>query len=259
MGLDWGIGRYEETGVTLEPVAEIVAAAAGVVRGETALDLGCGTGNAAIALAKAGANVVAVDPAARLLQVTRERAAAAGVVLDVRSGEAAAIPLEDASAGLIVSVFAAIFAPDPAAALTEMKRVLAPGGRILLTAWIPGYGMGKAYESLGRAMAQALGHPVQPDRFAWHDHASLSALAEPLGLSVSIDEHSIKFTADSPEAQVDFDATTHPMWIDSFAQLAAVGAGEDVLRVPALQALREVNEDPAAFRTTSRYVIATLR
>ena len=76
MGVDWGLGRYEETAAALEPVAGIVVDHADVKPGERALDLGCGTGNAAMALARAGAIVTAVDPAARLLEVTRSRAAA---------------------------------------------------------------------------------------------------------------------------------------------------------------------------------------
>lgn len=257
--VDWGIGRYEETAKDLEPVAETIVQRAAVRVGERALDLGCGTGNAAIELARAGAEVVAVEPSTRLLDVARDRAAAQGLSVDVRQGEAAAIPLDDASVDLIVSVFAVIFAPDEAAAMTEMKRVLAPGGRILLTAWVPGVGVGKAYAALGPALLAATGAPPPPPPFAWHEAATLAALAGKHGLAVSTEELAIVFNADSPEAYVERDATTHPMWLDGFARLREVGAGEDVLRAPAIAALREVNEDPSAFRTTSRYVIATLR
>lgn len=258
MALDWGIGHYETTGKELEPVAAMVVQAAGVRSGERALDLGCGSGNAALELARAGALVSAVDPSRRLVEVTRARAAQTGLTVDAMVGEAAAIPLGDASMDLIVSVFAVIFAADPAAAIADMRRVLAPGGRILLTAWVPGYGMGKAYAALGPAMAAALGGPPPPTPFAWHDRDTLSALVEPHGLDVRMEERAIAFTADSPQAQVETDATTHPMWIDALTQLRQAGAGEQVIRQPALAALHEVNEDPAAFKTTSRYVIATL-
>lgn len=259
MAVDWGIGRYEETAKALEPIAELVVRRAGVRTGERTLDLGCGTGNAAIELARARADVVAVEPSSRLAAVARERAAVEGLAVDIREGEAAAIPLADASVDLIVSVFAVIFAPDAAAALTEMKRVLAPGGRILITAWIPGIGVGKAYSTLGPAIAKATGAAPGPMPFQWHDEPTVAALAAPLGLAVAMEQESIAFTADSPEAYVELDATTHPMWIDGLAQLRAVGAGEDVMRLPALEALRAINEDPSAFRATSRYVIATLR
>ncbi|HEX3706758.1 MAG TPA: class I SAM-dependent methyltransferase [Mycobacteriales bacterium] len=258
MALDWGIGEYEQTASELEPVAGIVVDHVDVKPGERALDLGCGTGNAALALARAGAVVTAVDPAPRLLEVTRSRAATEALTLDVREGEAATIPLGDHSADVIVSVFAVIFAPDPPAAMAEMARVLAPGGRIVLTAWIPGYGMGQAYAALGTYLSEELGLPTPPARFAWHDRGVLTGLAEPHGFDVSLDEVSIAFRAESPEAQVELDATAHPMWLDTLAQVRDAGGDEQVMRERVTVALHDINEDPAAFRTTSRYVIATL-
>jgi SAM-dependent methyltransferase len=258
MAVDWGNGRYEETAAVLEPVAEIVAERVGVVRGERALDLGCGTGNAALALARAGAEVTAIDPATRLVSVTRERAADAGLSIDVQVGEAAAIPLPDDSVDVIVSVFAVIFAPDPRAAIAEMARVLAPGGRIVLTAWIPGYGIGRAYAALGSYLGDELGLPAPPPPFAWHDRAALLGLAEPHGLGVALDEVSITFRADSPESYLELDRTTHPMWLETAANVRANGGDESVLNARMLAALQDVNEDPAAFRATSRYVIASL-
>jgi len=258
VALDWGIGQYELMAADLEPVSEIVVQRATVRAGERALDLGCGTGNASVQLARAGAVVTAVDPSTRLLDVTRERVSAAGLNVDIRLGEAAAIPLDDDSADLIVSVFAAIFAPDPAAAMADMSRVLAPGGRILLTAWIPGVGIGKAYAALGPVVAAATGAPPQ-ERYAWHDLATVSELAKPYGLTVSSEEHTIAFTGESPEAQVAIDAENHPVWIDTREQLRAAGADECVAFDAALAALHEINEDPAAFRATSHYVIVTLR
>lgn len=258
MALDWGIGRYEETAKQLEPVATLVVRQAAIKSGQRALDLGCGTGNAALELAGCGAKVIAVDPSPRLVEVTRQRATAAGVPVDVRQGEAAAIPVDDDSIDVIISVFAVIFAPDPSAAIADIKRVLAPGGRVLLTAWIPGSGIGSAYAGLGPAVARATGVAPPPTPFGWHDTAALSALAAPHGLTVKLEEASIALTAESPEAHLERDATTQPRWVDALAQLREAGVGEEVIRTPALAALRGANEDPAGFRVTSRYVIATL-
>jgi SAM-dependent methyltransferase len=255
--VDWGIGRYELMAADLDPAAEVVVERAAVRSGERALDLGCGTGNAALKLARDGAHVTAVDPSTRLLEVTRQRADEAGASVDVRQGDAAAIPLADESVDLIVSVFAVFLAPDPIAAVAEMKRVLAPGGRILLTAWIPGVGIGKAYAALGPVLAAATG-TAPAERFPWHDVETLDTLAKPHGLAVTLEELEISFTGESPESQVDLDAENHPVWLDTRAQLRAAGADENLAREAALTALREINEDPSGFRATSHYVIATL-
>jgi SAM-dependent methyltransferase len=259
MALDWGIGRYEETARGLEPVAATVVDRAGVQPGERALDLGCGTGNVSLELARAGAIVTAIDPASRLVDVTRDRLSAAGLAVDARLGEAAAIPLDAGSLDLVVSVFAVIFAPDPSAAVAEMARVRAGNGRILLTAWVPGYGMSQAYAALGAAAARASGADAPPPRFAWHDPAVLTPLAEAHGLTISVEELELTFTADSPEAQVDLDATNHPMWLDALATLRSGGGDEAAVREQVLASLRQVNESTQGFSTTSRYVIATLR
>jgi ubiquinone/menaquinone biosynthesis C-methylase UbiE len=52
---DWGVGRYEDTAARLEPVARGVVERAAPVAGEHVLDVGCGTGNAALLAAARGA------------------------------------------------------------------------------------------------------------------------------------------------------------------------------------------------------------
>ena len=137
MRLDWGLGRYETTAVALSPVAAAVVERAAISSGDRVVDVGCGTGNAALLAARLGAQTTGVDPAARLLDVARARAAESGVTATFVQGDAASIPVATASADVVLSVFGVIFAPDPVAAAAEMARVTAPGGRILLTAWIP--------------------------------------------------------------------------------------------------------------------------
>ena len=74
--MDWGAGRYEEIAVGLLPAARLVVDVAGPRPGEHVVDVGCGTGNAALLAAARGAKVTGVDPAARLVDVARDEAAA---------------------------------------------------------------------------------------------------------------------------------------------------------------------------------------
>src|SRR5215207_5902483 len=108
---DWGIGRYEHTATRLEPAARVVVEAAAPVAGERVVDVGCGTGNAALLAAERGAVVTGVDPAPRLLDVARAEAAARGLDVTFARGQAAEIPLEDGEADVMLSVFGVIFAP----------------------------------------------------------------------------------------------------------------------------------------------------
>ncbi|HZE49212.1 MAG TPA: methyltransferase domain-containing protein, partial [Jatrophihabitantaceae bacterium] len=253
--IDWGTGHYEETAAQLQRAAEVVIAAARVRAGERVLDVGCGTGNAALLAAQAGAQVVGVDPAARLLDVARDRAAAEQLAVTFLPGDAAAIPLEDSSADAVVSVFAVIFAPDPEAAAAEMARVLAPGGRIVLSAWWPDGAMIRMTSKAADTVRKAVGAPPAPPGFAWQDQDALSALFAPYGLHVTVDEHSLAFTATSAKDYFDL-ASRHPMAVVGLAVLDRLGQG-DALRADLLALVEDGNEDPAAFRMTSRYVVAT--
>src|SRR5258706_16100213 len=96
--MDWGIGRHEIFAEQLLPAAVAVVRTAALKRGERVLDLGCGTGNAALLAAEQGALVIGVDPAPRLLEVARTRAAANhGFEIEFLIGDAASLPIENAS------------------------------------------------------------------------------------------------------------------------------------------------------------------
>ena len=224
--------------------------------GERVVDLGCGTGNAAFLAAACGAQVTGVDPAARLLDVARDRAANEGARITFLPGEAAAVPIDDGSADVIVSVFAVIFAADPAAAAAEMSRVVTADGRIVLSAWIPQGTMFEFASAAGEAVRQALGAPPPPPPFAWHDRDALSVLLAPHGFKVEVEEHRLSFTGTSPAAYLDGESRDHPMAVAGLAVLEGLGRAE-VLRERLLQVLVAGNEDPTGFRTTSQYVIAT--
>jgi ubiquinone/menaquinone biosynthesis C-methylase UbiE len=114
-------------------------------QGSKVLDVGCGTGNAAIPLARAGANVIGVDIATNLLEQARARAGSEGLKIDFREGDVEALPFPAAEFDAVVSMFGAMFAPRPALVATELARVCRVDGFIAMANWTPTGFVGKNF------------------------------------------------------------------------------------------------------------------
>jgi SAM-dependent methyltransferase len=266
--IDWGVGSYEPTGELLAPVSEAVVELAEPLAGRTVLDLGCGTGNAALAAAARGAVVTGVDPASRLLEVARGRAAERGLEIEFVSGDATKIPVPDQSADLVMSVFGVIFAPDPASAVAEIARVVAPDGQVVITDWLPGGPLtivnGTAAKFLGEVFgsAQPPAEPVdKPKSLAWHDPEALQAAFAPYGFSVEVERRSLAFTGASVEDYLERSAT-HPMAVTADKALGQRPDADELraeLRSRILAAAQSVNEADTGYRLTAGYTIATIR
>ncbi len=94
-------------------------------------DLGCGTGRTAAALAPYVGKVIAVDASAEMLGAARERLGGAGNV-DLRTGELEALPIEDGAVDLALLVLVLHHVGDPQVVLRDARRIVAPGGRLLV-------------------------------------------------------------------------------------------------------------------------------
>src|SRR4051812_9673456 len=253
--VDWSAGEYERTAAELEPAGRLVVARAAIAPGERLLDVACGTGNAALTAAAAGARVNGLDGAPRLVDVARARAAEAGLDAEFVVGDALDLPFEDGAFDAIVSVFGVIFVPDPARAIAEIVRVLAPGGRALLSAWRPEGPVTGMVGVLGRGLAAA-GAPSR-ERFAWHEAPAVAELAAPHGATVDAEDGSLTIEANSPEAYFAASEEHHPMSLAGRPILERAGTYA-ALREEALGVLRAGNEDPAGFRVTSPYRVVRL-
>ena len=259
--MEWGEGCYEVIAEQLFPAAEVVVERAAPTGGDRMLDLGCGTGSAALLGAERGATVTGVDPAERLLSVAAAEASDRGLDARFLVGHAAELPMPDDSVDVVVSVFGVIFAPDAEAAAAEIDRVIAPGGRAVISAWIPDGTMFRAVRLMRETIGPLLNQPDQPDQptppFSWHERGALEGLFGPRGFSVSVEGHDLPFTAPSPEEFVRTEEENHPLAVR--ARTAVVEAGlADQLREGMLRIYSDGNEDPGAFRVTSRYVVAKL-
>lgn len=131
--------RYSFTRGTDQEVRFIDGAVGGLA-GRTVLDVGCGPGRHARAMAALGAEVVGIDIARRFCEVGRDLG---GGVRGWVRGDAAILPVADASVDVVVSLCQGAFGVPPLGAaddvdatiLGEVARVLRPGGHVVLSAF----------------------------------------------------------------------------------------------------------------------------
>lgn len=121
------MGRYSR------PLASRFADFAGVSAGQQALDVGCGPGALTGELVQrlGFARVAACDPSEPFVVVCTER----NPGVDVRPGSAERVPFDDASFDLALSQLVLHFVSEPAAAGSEMARVVKPGGTVASCVW----------------------------------------------------------------------------------------------------------------------------
>jgi ubiquinone/menaquinone biosynthesis C-methylase UbiE len=112
------------------------------------LDVACGTGNLALPAARIGAIVTGVDIAPNLLKQARENAEREGLRIQFDEGDAEALPYEDASFDIVVTMFGAMFAPRPELVAAELKRVCRPGGLIAMANWTPNGFVGQTFKTV---------------------------------------------------------------------------------------------------------------
>jgi ubiquinone/menaquinone biosynthesis C-methylase UbiE len=120
------------------PWAPVVVEAAGLRLGERVLDLACGTGVVARQAAPsvgADGTVVGVDNNPAMLAVARSVRVASGPPIEWREADAMALPFADAAFDVVCCQLGLQYFPDRSAVLRQMRRVLVPGGRVVLLVW----------------------------------------------------------------------------------------------------------------------------
>jgi arsenite methyltransferase len=141
--------------------------------GEHVLDIGAGPGFLAADISAAvGADgrVFAVDPSESMRELARTR----GAALEIRDGSTEALPLPDRAVDVAVATQVLEYVPDIPAALAEIRRVLRPGGRLLV--------LDTDWDSI-------VWHSGDPDRMravlaAWEEHLADPYLPRTLGAAL---------------------------------------------------------------------------
>ena len=186
----WSTGDYSVIASLVHPVSERLVDDADLHAGWRVLDVATGSGNAAIAAARLGAEAVGIDYVPALLERARERVAAER--LDVRLAEADAhsLPFGDGEFDTVTSVFGVMFAADPMRAARELVRVVRPRGTIALASWTP---TGFIGEMFGVMTAHV------PSPFVWGTEPGLRALLAPDMAYLQLRRRTFTFRARTPE------------------------------------------------------------
>jgi ubiquinone/menaquinone biosynthesis C-methylase UbiE len=145
----WALGDYPALADEIIPdLGRVLTDACGVQPGDTVLDVAAGSGNAAIAAARAGARVVACDLTPELLDAGRARAAALSLELQWREADAEALPFADGQFDIVMSCLGVMFAPRHQRSAGELVRVCRPGGTIGLLSWTPEGFIGQLFATI---------------------------------------------------------------------------------------------------------------
>ena len=253
----WSTGNYPEVARRIESVAELLVQRAGAAPGLELLDVATGSGNVAVAAARAGAQVTGLDLTPELLEVARRRAADADLDISFIEGDAEELPFEADSFDRVTSCFGVMFAPRHGQAASELARVARPGATIAFTAWTPGGLIGSTFKIVGSHM------PAPPPELeppvAWGEEDHVRALFGDSGAELSFERRTVAFEHDSPESWVEYDERILGPAIMAKAALEPQGRYGEV-REALTQLYRDANEaGDGTFRAQAEYLLTVAR
>jgi ubiquinone/menaquinone biosynthesis C-methylase UbiE len=216
----WSSGDYALIGTSLQIVGEELCEALDIRSGEKVLDVAAGNGNAALASARRGCDVVATDYVPALLERARERAAANRLELEFREADAEALPFADGGFDVVVSTFGVMFTPDQDRAAAEMVRVVRKGGRIGLASWTPQGFIGQVFKTVGKHLPPP---PGAQSPALWGTRARIAELFEPYATSIKAAQRHFVFRYRSPEYWLHFFRSYYGPMLKAFAALEPAG------------------------------------
>ncbi len=214
----WASGDYSVVAARIVFQAEHLCETADLQAGWRVLDVATGSGNAALAAARRGCEVVGVDYVPALLDRGRLRARAEHLDVEFVEGDAEKLPFADASFDAVISVYGVMFTPHQRRAAAELARVCRPGGRIALASWTPDGFIGETFRVFSKYLPPAPG--LEPPS-RWGDEAYLESLFAGAAASVISYRRTAIFRFRSAEENVDFFRTYYGPTLRAFEALGA--------------------------------------
>ncbi len=207
----WSSGDYSVIGTTLQLVGESLCETIDAPAGAKVLDVAAGNGNASLAAARRGADVISTDYVPELLTLGAARAKAEGLPVVTQVADAENLPFEDATFDAVLSTFGVMFVPNPPRAAAEMLRVCKPGGQIGLANWHPDGFIGGMFKIIGGLVPPPAGIPSP---MQWGVEAKLQELFAGADVQVTTKQFTFRYRSaqDMFETFRDFYGPTVKAW-----------------------------------------------
>ena len=165
----WNAGDYDTFSRFMAAGADNFYRQLNIERGNTMLDVGCGSGQLALVAARAGARVTGCDIAANWIEKARMRAAEEGLSIQFDEADAERLPYADGQFDVVASLIGAMFAPRPDLVASELTRVCRPGGLIAMANWTPVGFVGQMFKLIAKYIAPS----GMPSPVLWGDEATV--------------------------------------------------------------------------------------
>lgn len=161
-------GRYDEISRSIADAIEHGVERLQPQAGQHILDLATGTGwgSRVIAQRFEGVRVTGADIAERMLEHARSLAALQRLDITYQHADAERLPFPDAAFDAVISTFGVMFVSKPEAAAAELRRVVKPGGRVVLSTWKDDSNVFKMFGVMRKFMPPPP-QPAPPSPFAW--------------------------------------------------------------------------------------------
>jgi ubiquinone/menaquinone biosynthesis C-methylase UbiE len=250
----WASGDYHMIGTQIQIVSELLIEALDVHSTEHVLDVATGSGNAALAAARRGCQVVGIDYVPSLLDRARRRRDAEGLDAQFIEGDAEALPFANGQFDVVSSVFGAMFAPNQEQTANELVRVTRSGGRIGLAAWTPEGFIGQFFKVNGRHVPPPAGlrPPLQ-----WGTVERLSELFGDVTTELRVERRFYTFRARTPKSWIDDFRRWYGPTLKSFEAVGTAGA--EALEADLLALIASLNRaDDGTMAVPSEYLEAVL-
>jgi SAM-dependent methyltransferase len=250
----WDSGDYTDVADRFViPVGQAALEAADLTSGTEVLDVAAGSGNPAIPTAQAGARVTALDLAPSLLEIGRRRALEARVEIDWVEGDAEALPFDDESFDVALSVVGVQFAPRHEVVAREVARVVRPGGRIVIASWTPRGFIGQFLKTVAPRMPR-LPEGASPPPL-WGDGEHLRKLFAGTGVQFEVELRYAEFSYGSAAGFVDYMAYHYGPLLKARERLTQAGTWDE-LRHDLVALCERSNVATDGFSAPSEYLLA---